>query len=83
MKLKINMCPLDRLVRILIGGILVYLAFFTETFISSNVLRSVLGVIGLVNIASAMLGFCIVYTLANISTLKRQENESSLLEKQN
>lgn len=76
------MSPLDRIMRVFIGGSLIYLGFIGQTVISNDVLRTVLGVIGLLNIVAATLGICAMYFLANISTLKRQTDESLLLENQ-
>ena len=75
------MCPLDRILRILIGAGLVYLGFFGQTILSNDVLRLVLGVIGVINIISSLLGVCPMYKLANLSTLKHHIDQSSLLEK--
>ena len=80
MRRKLNMCPLDRIIRIVIGGGLVYLGFFEQTIISNDVLRIVLGIIGAVNIVSALYGACPIYSLAKISTHKRHVDESSFLE---
>ena len=70
-----NMCPIDRVIRILIGGVLLYVGFIDSGLIgiSSQVLGIVLGILGLVNIGTAFLGYCPAYTIAGISTCKNSD----------
>ena len=80
MRRKLNLSPTDRTLRVLIGGILVYLGFFEQTIISNDVLRILLGLFGAINIAAALYGVCPIYKLANLSTYKQRFDESTFSE---
>ena len=74
MKFPRNMCLLDRTIRIIVGITLVYLGFFDSTLVADTVLSVLLGIIGLVNLGSALLAYCPIYHLANISTAASKLN---------
>lgn len=68
-----NMSLIDRAIRILIGVALLYVGFIDPGLIGikSQVLGVVLGVLGLVNIGSAFMGHCPIYSIAGLSTCKK------------
>ena len=72
--MKINMGLIDRTARILIGAALVYLGVINTDIILNNVIRYCLLGFGIMNLMTAILGFCPMYTLANITTLKKSDN---------
>ena len=72
-----NMCPIDRVMRILIGCALLYVGFIDPSLIgiSSQILGVVLGIVGLINIGAAFLGFCPVYSIAGISSCRNSDTK--------
>lgn len=63
-----NMHKLDSALRIVLGGVLVWVGFFDGTFIPSTWGSVAVGVFGVLNIFSAVTGFCPVYHVAGLST---------------
>lgn len=68
MKIKLNMCKLDRGLRITGSVFLIYIGFFNTGITANSVINILLGSFGLLNLVSAIAGFCLVYHLANLST---------------
>lgn len=60
---------LDRLIRLIIGLILVYIVF-KGYFI--GLIAIILGLIGLILIITAVIGYCPLYTVLKISTSKKK-----------
>ena len=65
--LKKNMHNVDRLIRAIVGAVLVYLGFYENGWSSNTVLPLMIGSIGAANIVVALSGFCPVYILANLN----------------
>ena len=65
--LKKNMHKVDRLIRAIVGIVLVYLGFFENGWTSNSVLPLIIGSIGAANVIFALSGFCPVYVLANLN----------------
>lgn len=68
MKIQMNMSKLDRSVRITGSALLIYIGFVNPGLVSNHVINILLGCFGLLNLISAMIGFCPLYHLANLST---------------
>lgn len=68
--LKKNTSSLDRLARIVIAAICIYLGFIDTSIIGDQLLAIAIGVFGVVNLIVAFSGFCPVYSIAGISTCK-------------
>jgi hypothetical protein len=68
MAIQCNMGGLDRTVRVIIGCALLYVTLVDSELIANQVLRYVLLALGCVNIVTAIIANCPLYTLANIST---------------
>jgi hypothetical protein len=68
--MKQNMGTADRLVRIAIAALFAGL-YFTGN-VSNNILAMVLWVVGIVFIVTSAIGFCPLYTLFGIRTIKRR-----------
>lgn len=62
----------DRAVRLIIGCALLYLTLVNTGLIANHVIRSVLLVIGCINIVTAFIAYCPMYSLANIDTKGRR-----------
>jgi len=71
MKFAKNLSPLDRSVRGVIGVILVAVGLFFGESIGDPLLQTLVIVFGLLNLISLLSGWCMVYQLASISTLKK------------
>jgi len=71
MSIRCNMGYLDRAVRLIIGCTLLYMTLVNSGLIANQVVRYVLLVLGCVNVVTAFIAYCPMYTLANISTKAR------------
>ena len=79
MLFKRNLHSVDRIARLLLGSVCVYIGFINETIIYNNIISIVLGLFGVINIVSAILSNCPVYDLAGFSTYhKRDDNNKSV-----
>ncbi len=67
--MKCNMGKVDRIIRIVIGILLIAGLFF----VSGTLLKAILGIIGLVMILTAATGFCPLYVPFGISTCKTEK----------
>lgn len=68
MKLHRNMHPLDQLIRLIIGVVLVYIGFFNREVISDPILGALVGILGCLNLVSSFSAVCPLYLMANISS---------------
>lgn len=73
MKLKHNMCHMDRAVRVGIAVGLMYVGFVNTSLIDDSIINGILGAFGVLNLFSAALAHCPVYAIAGISTCSAKE----------
>ena len=73
MKIKKNMGSIDRAIRIMTGLAMLYLGFIETSIIDDATINIIVGIFGFISIAFAYISFCPIYTLGNISTLKKQD----------
>lgn len=73
MKKGPNMHPLDRFVRLVVGGICIYIGFIDSNLISSKPVAILVGIFGLVNLWSFITWRCPVYAVAGFSTATKTE----------
>lgn len=66
MKLGVNEAGWDRILRAVVGVILLYLAFA----IIKGIVGILLGIVGVALLVTAATGFCLVYKLLNIRSNK-------------
>lgn len=71
-----NMSPFDRVLRTVVGVSLIYIAIFTPDFISDHLFGGLLGIFGIINVVSAVIGICPVYLAAGVSTFKKVSEQS-------
>lgn len=71
MRIKRNLHNIDIAVRFLIGATLIYVCFVDSNYIGNDIARWLLGMYGVVNLISAGLRSCPIYTLAGISTYRK------------
>jgi len=65
--MKQNESKMDRIIRLLVGGILLILGLFV---VVDPTLRIVLDVLGILGLFTGATGFCLLYKLFGISTKK-------------
>lgn len=63
-----NAGKLDRLLRTIIGIVLIYFGFINTGLIGQLVLTVLIGIFGIINLVVAVTGVCPVYTMAGINT---------------
>jgi len=68
MKKGPNMHPIDRVVRLIVGVICVYIGFIDFNLISSRPVAILVGVFGVVNLWAFVTTRCPVYSAAGFST---------------
>lgn len=71
MYLEKNMSPIDRIIRILAGLVLTYIGFFSDGITHYLIINILIGVLGVINIISSLLGSCPVYTIVGINSCKK------------
>lgn len=72
MFLKRNLHSVDKIIRLLIGVICIYLGFIDHTAISNDIVSNLLGLFGLINLLAGISSYCPVYGLAGISTYHKE-----------
>ena len=65
-----NMHRIDQFIRIILGALMIYFGFFDRSLISDELFGMLLGVLGVINLGSAVVGICPVYLIAGINTCK-------------
>lgn len=63
-----NMSNIDRGLRILLGGLCLWLGFGISGPIAGTALAWVVGVFGGINLLAALTGYCPLYTLTGVCT---------------
>lgn len=71
-----NMHPIDQVLRVLLGIALIYIGFFNAELVTDALLGILLGAFGVMNLLSGIVGFCPVYRVAGLSTLRRVSADS-------
>ena len=68
---KKNMGQIDRLIRVVTGLVMMYFGFINQAVIGNLTINIIVGIFGIISIVFAYLSFCPIYTLGNVSTLKK------------
>ena len=69
-KIKKNLAIWDRGIRLAIATVMIGSSLFFRSWIGDDFLVSLIMTFGVLNLLASLLGWCPVYSLANISTLK-------------
>ncbi|MDH5178824.1 MAG: DUF2892 domain-containing protein [Gammaproteobacteria bacterium] len=69
--MKNNMCLLDRIVRLILATGAVYMIVFTPDMLSSFMLKAMLVMFGGINLFAGVTGYCVFYTFADFTTLRK------------
>lgn len=72
--MKKNMGGIDRSLRIIIAGVLLYFGLFDTSLVENQVARYIMVAFGGMNLLTAVIAFCPMYTLANLSTAQKSSN---------
>lgn len=71
---KRNMGSIDRAIRIVTGLLMIYIGFIDQSIIGNLTISIIVGIFGVISILFAYLAFCPIYTLGNISTIKKSSD---------
>jgi hypothetical protein len=63
--MKVNEASWDRIVRVLLGAVLLYLGFGG---VIGGTLSIVVGIVGLISLLTGLIGWCPIYALFKMST---------------
>jgi hypothetical protein len=69
-KIKRNLAIWDRGIRLVIATVMIGASLFFRSWIGDDLLVNLIVTFGMLNFLASLLGWCPVYSLANISTLK-------------
>jgi hypothetical protein len=69
-KIKKNLAIWDRGIRLVIATVMIGASLFFRSWIGDDLLVNLIVTFGMLNFLASLLGWCPVYSLANISTLK-------------
>lgn len=72
---KRNMGRIDQSIRIVTGLVMMYLGFINQDVIGNQTINIIVGIFGIISILFAYMAFCPIYTLGNVSTLKKPEDD--------
>lgn len=75
MKINSNLGRIDRVARLLVGVAFIYLGFVNTDLITNEVIRYVMGGFGVINVISSIMGFCPLYSVANIDTRSKETDD--------
>ncbi len=77
MNIKRNLSGFDRVLRITGSALLMYVGFLNTGIVANIPINFLLGSFGFFNLIVAIIGFCPVYYLANISTHHNNDTEQN------
>lgn len=72
-----NAGTVDRIIRTIIGTVLIFFGFIDPGYIGQGFLAVLVGIMGLINILVAITAICPVYTLAGIRTCRASDVQTS------
>lgn len=75
MNLRKNLNKYDRVFRFTVGVVCVFLGFFEGTIIPNQMVATLIGIFGVINIFACFTSHCPVYAACGISTAKKVEND--------
>ena len=78
MKKGPNMHSIDRVVRLIVGLICVYIGFIDLSLISSRPVAILVGVFGVINLWAFITTRCPVYSVAGFSTATKTEETTDI-----
>lgn len=75
-----NIGRFDQILRIGIGISLIYIGFIDKDIINDTLSSYIIGLLGLMNLIFALIRYCPLYTVTNISTYLIKSNKANKLD---
>ena len=72
---KRNMGRLDQSIRVATGLVMMYLGFINQEVIGNQTINIIVGFFGIISIVFAYMAFCPIYTLGNVSTIRKPSDD--------
>ncbi len=72
--MKRNVGSIDSIVRLIVGGALLYIGFFDNPVISAGISKILVGIFGLIVFVSALVRNCPLYYLIGLNTCSRKQH---------
>ena len=72
--MKKNMGGIDRVLRLVVGVLLIYYGLVDTAVVENHVVRYLMAGFGVINIGTALVAFCPMYLLANLSTAAKTDS---------
>ena len=72
---KRNMGRVDQAIRVVTGLVMMYLGFINQEVIGNMTINIIVGIFGIISILFAYMAFCPIYTLGNVSTIKKTSDD--------
>jgi len=76
MLFKRNLHTIDRIARLVIGVVCVYVGFINTSIIDNTLVSTLVGIFGIVNIFAGFVSACPVYSLVGFSTFKNKDEKT-------
>jgi hypothetical protein len=76
-KLIPNACALDRIVRAFLAIALIYLGFVEPGIVGNRLVAWLLGGVGILNVMVVFIGWCPVYALTGVRTLRNETGKDA------
>jgi len=67
-----NMGRIDQVLRLGISIVLIYAGFVDQELIDDHLTSMIIGVIGIINLLSALIGVCPMYSISGINTCHKE-----------
>ncbi|HED16810.1 MAG TPA: DUF2892 domain-containing protein [Gammaproteobacteria bacterium] len=67
-----NMGRIDQVLRLGISIVLIYVGFVDQELINDHLTSMIAGIIGIVNLLSALIGICPLYSITGINTCHKE-----------
>ncbi len=67
-----NASGIDRLIRVFLAAALIYLGLVDPGVVGNRLVAYLLGVVGVLNLIVVCIGWCPVYALTGVRTIKKQ-----------
>lgn len=67
-----NASGIDRFIRMFLAGVLIYLGFIDPAVIGNRLVTYLLGAVGVLNLIVVCFGWCPIYSLTGVCTIKNR-----------
>jgi hypothetical protein len=63
---------IDRSLRLIVAGVLLYFGLIDTSLVTNEVVRAIMVIFGVLNTVTSVVGFCPMYTLADLTTIPKK-----------